>query len=89
MLLDEPTRGVDIGARLDIYQLLRELCDQGVSILLASTDLPELIGMADRLLILKDGRASCEISTNGLTESALLSLCYGSGGKTLKTGTHA
>jgi len=89
LLLDEPTRGVDIGARFDIYQLLRELCDQGVSIILASTDLAELIGIADRLLILNDGRISSEVSTTGLTQSALLSLCYGNGDEILKSGTHA
>ena len=89
LLLDEPTRGVDIGARFDIYQLLRELCEQGVSIILASTDLSELIGLADRLLIMKHGRLAAEVSTDGLTQAALLSLCYSQDVNNLKTGTFA
>jgi len=78
LLLDEPTRGVDVGARADIYKLIREACDIGTAVLLASSDLPELIGLADRIAVLHKGRLATIIRNDGLTESALLTLCYGS-----------
>ena len=58
LLLNNPTRGIDIKARQDIYALLRELCSQGVSILLLTEDLLELLGMSDRILLLKKKRVS-------------------------------
>ncbi len=77
LLLDEPTRGVDVGAKHDIYVLLRELSASGVSMLIASSDLPELIGMTDRVLVLRNGRQAALADTADLTQQALLSLCYG------------
>ncbi|WP_108485356.1 sugar ABC transporter ATP-binding protein [Oceaniglobus ichthyenteri] len=56
LLLDEPTRGVDVGAKYDIYLLVRELSAQGCAVILTSTDLPEILGMCDRVLVLQDGR---------------------------------
>jgi ribose transport system ATP-binding protein len=78
LLLDEPTRGVDVGARADIYKLIREACDTGTAVILASSDLPELIGLADRIAVLHKGRLGTVVRNDGLTESALLTLCYGS-----------
>ncbi|WP_246849712.1 sugar ABC transporter ATP-binding protein [Rubellimicrobium arenae] len=77
LLLDEPTRGVDVGAREDIYATIRSLAAQGTGILLASTDLPELIGLSDRILILRDGRQVGLVATQGLDPEGLLSLIYG------------
>jgi len=77
LLLDEPTRGVDVGAKFDIYVLLRDLVAQGTSILMSSSDLPELLGMCDRILVMKDKALFKTVSTRGLTQEALLSLCYG------------
>lgn len=76
VLLDEPTRGVDVGAKYDIYQLIRELSAQNTSILMVSSDLSELIGLCDRILIMRHGRIVDDIDSNGLTENQLLSLCY-------------
>ena len=78
LLLDEPTRGVDVGARTDIYRLIREACDTGTAVVLASSDLPELLGLADRIAILRQGRLGPVLANDGLTEAALLTLCYGS-----------
>ncbi|HLT61028.1 MAG TPA: sugar ABC transporter ATP-binding protein, partial [Microlunatus sp.] len=61
LLLDEPTRGVDIGAKAEIYRLLRRLADQGTAILLASSELPELTGVCDRILVLRRGRVAAEL----------------------------
>jgi len=77
LLLDEPTRGVDVGAKVDLYRLIRELSGQGAAILMVSSDLPELIGMTDRILIMRQGVLVDEVPTAGLTEESLLSLCYG------------
>jgi ABC-type sugar transport system ATPase subunit len=75
LLLDEPTRGVDVAAKFDIYNLLRELSQSGVSMILSSTDLSELIGMTDRILILRNGRLAETVTTRGLDQSQLLALC--------------
>ena len=81
LLLDEPTRGVDIGARFEIYRLIRRLADQGLAIVLASSDLPEIIGLCDRVAVMRDGRLAEIRGCDGLTEAGLLSLFYHSGGK--------
>jgi ABC-type sugar transport system ATPase subunit len=79
LLLDEPTRGVDVGAKYDIYALLRELSADGLAIVMASSDLPELIGMTDRILVMRGGRQGALVETKGLGERDLLALCYGDG----------
>lgn len=77
LLLDEPTRGVDVGAKFDIYSLIREMTAGGMAVILVSSDLPELLGMADRIAILRDGRITTTVSAAGLGEDALINLCYG------------
>lgn len=76
LLLDEPTRGVDIGARFDLYRLIRRLSDEGVAIILASSDLPELLGLSDRIGIMRDGILGDIISAAGLDEAGLLARFY-------------
>jgi ribose transport system ATP-binding protein len=63
LILDNPTNGVDVGAKAEIYKLIRQLTADGVSILLISDDLPELIGLSDRVCVMKDGRVTQEIDT--------------------------
>ncbi len=76
LLLDEPTRGVDIGAKFDIYTLIRRFSDNGCAVILTSSDLPEMLGMCDRLLIMRD-RAQHEIVPSGeLTTAGLLTRFY-------------
>ncbi len=76
LLLDEPTRGVDVGAKFDIYRLIRQFCDAGLGVIVASSDLPELIGLCDRIGVLHRGRLAHLVRNDGLIEAALLSLCY-------------
>jgi ribose transport system ATP-binding protein len=76
LLLEEPTRGVDVGARAEIHALIRGLSAQGTAVLLAGSDLPELIGLSDRILILQGGRQAALIPTVGLTPADLLSRIY-------------
>jgi ribose transport system ATP-binding protein len=77
MLLDEPTRGVDVGAKADIYSLIRQISAAGTGILMVSSDLPELVGMTDRILIVRGGALVDNVPTEGLDEEKVLSLCYG------------
>jgi ribose transport system ATP-binding protein len=76
-LLDEPTRGVDVGARADLYAMIRGLSARGTSVVMASSDLPELIGMSDRVLILSGERQAGIVSTDGLTPADVLAMVYG------------
>ncbi|MEO8608367.1 MAG: sugar ABC transporter ATP-binding protein [Chloroflexota bacterium] len=77
LLLDEPTRGVDVGAKADIYALIRQISAKGAGIIMVSSDLPELIGLTDRILIMRGGSLVDMVPTAGLTEEKLLALCYG------------
>jgi len=77
LLLDEPTRGVDVGAKFDIYALIREWSAKGMAVLIASSDFPELLGMCDRILVMRDGAITTILDAEGLSEAALLDHCYG------------
>jgi len=77
LFLDEPTRGVDIGAKTEIYDLIRRLADNGVSILLISSSMPEVIGLSDRILVMSRGRITAEHTAEAATEEALISAAFG------------
>ena len=77
MVLDEPTRGIDVGAKQAVYRLMRELAAAGVAIVLISSELPELIGMSDRLVVLRDGRVAGELP-GGSGEEAVMAMATGS-----------
>jgi ribose transport system ATP-binding protein len=62
LLFDEPTRGIDVGAKYEIYQLINDLAARGKAVLLISSELPEVLGMADRILVMHDGRTTGEIA---------------------------
>ncbi len=76
LLLDEPTRGVDVGAKYDIYCTVREASARGCAVLMTSSDLPELLGMCDRILVLQDGRQSHLLACDGLSSADLLAHFY-------------
>ena len=77
IVLDEPTRGVDVGAKFEIYQLMRELTNQGVAILMISSELPEILGMSDRILVMCDGEIAGEFSRAEVTEERVLEVATG------------
>jgi len=77
ILLDEPTRGIDIGAKAEIYELIAHLKREGIGILLVSSELPELIGLSDRIVMLNEGRVAAEFKGADATEQALLSAALG------------
>jgi ABC-type sugar transport system ATPase subunit len=74
VIFDEPTRGIDVGAKAEIYMRIRELTRQGVGVIMASSELPELIGMCDRILVFYEGRLSGEISREKFSEEAIMRL---------------
>ncbi|QXO17454.1 MULTISPECIES: L-arabinose ABC transporter ATP-binding protein AraG [Vibrio] len=74
ILLDEPTRGIDVGAKSEIYELIFKLAENGVTVLVVSSDLPEVLGISDRLLVMKDGAVSGELQRDEFNEQAALRL---------------
>ena len=76
VLMDEPTRGIDVGAKHAVYELMRKLAADGVAILMVSSELPEVIGMSDRILVMRDGLLVGELPA-GSTEEQVLALATG------------
>ncbi|WP_093944797.1 sugar ABC transporter ATP-binding protein [Actinoalloteichus hoggarensis] len=74
LLLDEPTRGVDVGARAELYRLIRELAASGVAVVLVSSEVPEVLGLADRVLVLREGHLVREAAAGELTEADVLDM---------------
>jgi ABC-type sugar transport system ATPase subunit len=74
IIFDEPTRGIDVGAKAEIYARMREIAEQGVGIIMASSDLPEVLGMSDRVLVLHEGRMAGELSRAEASEEAIMKL---------------
>ena len=76
LLFDEPTRGIDVGAKAAIHDLMRDLARQGRAIVMISSELPELIGLSDRIVVLHEGRIAGELPA-GATEQQVIALAAG------------
>ncbi|WP_035053537.1 sugar ABC transporter ATP-binding protein [Andreprevotia chitinilytica] len=74
LILDEPTRGVDVGAKSEIYKIIHQLADSGVAVVVISSELPEVIGICDRLLVMREGRISGELVGPGVSQEAVMTL---------------
>jgi methyl-galactoside transport system ATP-binding protein len=74
LLLDEPTRGIDIGAKYEIYRLIIELAEEGKGVIMVSSEMPELLGVCDRILVLSNGRAAGEVSADRATQEEIMTL---------------
>ena len=74
IFLDEPTRGVDVGAKAEIHSILRDLARKGVGIVVISSELPELIGVCDRILVIREGEISGEVEGDAMTEENIMYL---------------
>ena len=74
LIFDEPTRGIDVGAKAEIYQLMRQLADEGKAIIMISSEMPELIGMSDRIMVMRDGEIMGELSRQEVTQEKILTL---------------
>jgi ribose transport system ATP-binding protein len=77
LLLDEPTRGVDVGAKAEIYRLLAGLAADGLGILMASSELPELLGICDRIVVLRAGAVAIELDAREATQELVLEAATG------------
>lgn len=76
-LFDEPTRGIDVGAKIEVYQLMGELVKRGAAILMISSELPEILGMSDRILVMREGHIAGEFSRQEATEEVILNCALG------------
>lgn len=81
LILNEPTRGIDIGAKTEIYKIIKDLTNEGISILLISSEMPELLGMAHRIIVLHEGEISGELSSEEATQEKIFN--YATGGETV------
>ena len=72
LLMEEPTRGVDVGAKTEIYRIINELTADGVAVVLVSSDLPELVAMSDRVLVMRAGHVNAELTGDGISQQAVL-----------------
>jgi D-xylose transport system ATP-binding protein len=79
VLLDEPTRGIDVGAKLEIYELVNTLTEQGLAVVLVSSELPELMGLSDRIVMLANGTIGGTFAGAAITQEALLAAAMGHG----------
>lgn len=74
LIMDEPTRGIDVGAKYEIYRLINDLANQGLGIILVTSDLPELLNLADRVMVIKNGRCSGELTKEEMTQESIMQL---------------
>ena len=77
LIVDEPTRGIDVGTKAEVHRLLSELAGQGIAILMISSELPEVLGMADRVLVMHEGRLTAELSRAEATEESVMNAATG------------
>ena len=74
LLLDEPTRGIDVGAKYEIYQLILNLAAEGKGVLMVSSEMPELLGISDRILVMSGGRLAGEVVTAETSQEEIMTL---------------
>ncbi len=72
LILDEPTKGIDVGAKAEIYRIIREIANQGISVLLVSSELPEIIGLSDRICVMREGRITAVLDREHATEETVI-----------------
>jgi len=77
LIIDEPTRGIDVGTKAEVHRLLDQLVANGVAVLMISSELPEVLGMADRVLVLREGKLVAELSRDEATEDSIMRAATG------------
>ena len=77
LMFDEPTRGIDVGAKLEVYNILNHLKQNGIAIIMVSSELPEILGMSDRIIVIKEGRLTGEFVNENLTEEMVMAKAMG------------
>ena len=74
LLLDEPTRGIDVGAKFEIYQLIIELASKGKAVIMVSSEMPELLGVCNRILVMSGGRVAGEVKADTASQEEIMKL---------------
>jgi inositol transport system ATP-binding protein len=77
LIVDEPTRGVDVGAKIEIYNLLRKMAAEGVAVVMISSELPEILGMSDRIVVIREGHCAGELDRADATEEKIMQMATG------------
>jgi ABC-type sugar transport system ATPase subunit len=76
LILNEPTRGIDVGAKAEVHALIRETAAQGVAVLMISSELPEILAVSDRIVVMAAGRVTGEMPAHDATEESVLALAF-------------
>lgn len=79
LIVDEPTRGIDVGTKSEVHRLLSEMAQEGLAIIMVSSELPEVLGMADRIVVMREGRQVGTLSRDEATPEKVISLATGAG----------
>jgi rhamnose transport system ATP-binding protein len=79
LIVDEPTRGIDVGTKAEVHRLLSELAAGGLAVLMISSELPEVLGMADRVMVMHEGRLVADIPRDQATEESVMAAATGRG----------
>ena len=77
LIMDEPTRGIDVGAKVEIYNIMNDLVDQGMSVIMISSELPEVLGMSDRIYVMHEGEITAELNYKDATQENVMEYCTG------------
>ena len=77
LILDEPTRGIDVGAKIEVYNLINELAKEGKAILVITSEIPELLGICDRVVVMARGRVSGTLSREEANQEAIMTMAVG------------
>ena len=85
LIIDEPTRGIDVGTKSEVHRLISELAGTGLAVLMISSELPEILGMSDRVLVMHEGRITAELSRKDATEESVMTAATGVDPKTKET----
>ena len=76
-IFDEPTRGIDVGAKSEIYHMIADLADQGAAVIVVSSELPEVLGISDRIIVMHEGKISGELMRSKATEEKVMAYAFG------------
>jgi ABC-type sugar transport system ATPase subunit len=74
LIMDEPTRGIDVGAKRDIHELISKMAQSGVAVIMISSEMPEVLGMSDRIIVMHEGRIKGELSRQDASQEKIMSL---------------
>ncbi len=89
LILDEPTRGIDVGAKYEIYSQINELAEEGLAVLVISSELPEVLGLSDRIYVMNEGRITGELSSAQANQENVMHLMTGTGGELVHANTYS